>query len=110
MQENLIIVSKTDRGELLRILNQFIELYHEHLPIDFKIKLYKKEIDEYYLVCDNRIDNEIFNYLISYIKYPEDIEVELSVVGYKTLTNSGMYPENLLNQFAMIFTSTDDEN
>jgi hypothetical protein len=96
MQNNNIIIKGGTYLQIKKALEQWIELYIEHLKDKTKFKLFKVGSNEYRIKVDERLDNERFFFLINYLKYPEGIKYNVDVVGYTIGKDKNIFEANNL--------------
>jgi|GEM_PF-1273270 len=106
---NFIIISGGLGDDIKKALRQWLALYSTELVNNIKFELFKLGQERFLIVADKRINNEYFNYLINYLRYPEDIEYSISVEGYTILCDKEIYPQNLLDKKAQIYISDNDK-
>jgi hypothetical protein len=108
-KDNLIIIKGGSHSDIKKALQQWIELYSTDLETDIKFELYKTGQEGHLIVADKKLDNERFNYLVNYLRYPEGIKYEISIDGYVTAIDTKLYPKNLLNKKLHIYIPEDDK-
>ncbi len=107
--ENLIKIEGGSYDDIKKALRQWIVLYSKDLESNIKFELYRIGHESYLISADKRLNNERFNYLINYLRYPEGIEYNISIEGYTTVRNEKIYPKNLLNKKIIVYISDDDK-
>ncbi len=106
---NFIIIRGGLGDDIKKAIKQWLALNSTELVNNIKFELFKLGQERYLIVADKRINNEYFNYLINYLRYPEGIEYNISIDGYTTLCDKKMYPQNLLDKKAQIYISDNDK-
>lgn len=106
---NFIIIRGGLGDDIKKAIRQWLALNSTDLVDNIKFELFKLGQERYLIVADKRINNEYFNYLINYLRYPEGIEYNISVEGYTTLCDKEMYPKNLLDKKAQIYIPDNDK-
>jgi len=107
--DNFIIIKGGLCKDIKKALQQWIALYSKDLVRNIKLELYGLGQERYLIVADKRLNNEKFNYLINYLRYPEGIEYNISVEGYATVRDEKIYPQNLLNKKILVYLSDNDK-
>lgn len=95
-------------AQIKKAINDWIILYAEFLPQDFKIDYYKVDSNNHIIIPDQRLENERFNFLVNYLTYPSDLEYKVQVKGYTTISDTKIYPKDKLNYEIEIFIPSDD--
>jgi len=108
-KDNLIVIKGGSHSDIKKALQQWIELYSDDLETDIKFELYKTGQESHLIVADKRLNNEKFNFLVNYLRYPEDIEYKISIEGYTTAKKEKLYPENIQNKRLLIYISESDK-
>lgn len=94
-------------SKVKKALKQWIDLYIDQLDEKLTFKIYK--LDKGQLIkLNHQIKNELFFYLVNYLKYPEDINYNVRVRGYTTLKNQKLFPKEKLNQQLEVYIPTND--
>jgi hypothetical protein len=108
-KDNLIVIKGGSHSDIKKALQQWIELYSDDLETDIKFELYKTGQENHLIVADKRLNNEKFNFLVNYLRYPEDVEYKISIEGYTTAKKEKLYPENIQNKRLLIYMSESDK-
>lgn len=110
LEENIIFIENGQYADIKNALKQWIELYLDELDLNLKFKLF--EVDETHIVIElnKRIENTLFNFLINYLTYPENIKHKISVKGFTVIKDDKIFPKNLLNQAVQIFVPKNDKD
>jgi hypothetical protein len=103
---NFIQIKNGHYNDIKKALRQWIDLYSNDLPDDFAFKLYKHGQDCHIIKTDERLNNELFYYLINYLNYPENIEYNINIEGFTT----GKEDNILKNKKLLIYISPTDED
>ena len=107
--DNLIKIKGGSYDDIKKALRQWIALYSNDLESNIKFELYKIGQESYLIAADKRLNNEKFNFLINYLRYPEGIEYNISIEGYTTARHEKIYPKNLLNKKIIVYISDNDK-
>lgn len=107
--DNFIIIKGGLYNDIKKALRQWIALYSKDLVRNIKLELYGLGQERHLIVADKRLNNEKFNYLINYLRYPEGIEYNISIEGYATVHDEKIYPQNLLNKKILVYLSDNDK-
>lgn len=108
-KDNLIVIKGGSHSDIKRALQQWIELYSNDLETYIKFEFYKTGQENHLIVADKRLNNEKFNFLVNYLRYPEGIEYKINIEGYTTAKKEKLYPENILNKRLIIYISDNDK-
>ena len=82
MPDNLIIIKGGAYSDVKKALKQWINLYTKQLQDDFVFKLYKNGRGNHIIQADQRLDNDLFYYLVNYLNYPEGIDYKIDIEGF----------------------------
>jgi hypothetical protein len=82
--DNLIVITGGAYADVKRALEQWINLYAEDLQDDFVFKIFKNGYWKHVILADERLDNNLFYYLINYLNDPEGISYEIDLEGFTT--------------------------
>ena len=107
--DNLIKIKGGSYEDIKKALRQWIVLYSKDLESNIKFELYKIGQESYLIAADKRLNNEKFNFLINYLRYPEGIEYNISIEGYSTVRDEKIYPKNLLNKKIIVYVPDNDK-
>ena len=80
--DNLITIKGGVYNDIKKALKQWIELYNDQLQDELTFELYKNGRGNHIIKADNRLDNELFYYLVNYLKYPKNIEYNIKIEGF----------------------------
>ena len=80
--ENLILIKGGTYNEVKKALKQWINLYVENLPDDLVFKLFKNSQGTHIIQVDERLDNDMFYFLVNYLNYPEWVDYKIDIVGF----------------------------
>lgn len=108
-KDNLIKIKGGLYDDIKKALRQWIVLYSKDLESNIKFELYKIGQESYLIATDKRLNNEKFNFLINYLRYPEGIEYNISIEGYSTVRDEKIYPKNLLNKKIIVYVPDNDK-
>ena len=107
--DNLIKIKGGSYDDIKKALQQWIMLYSRDLESNIKFELYKIGQENYLIAADKRLNNEKFNFLINYLRYPEGIKYNISIEGYSTVRDEKLYPKNLLNKKIIVYVPDNDK-
>ena len=107
--DNLIKIKGGSYDDIKKALQQWIMLYSRDLESNIKFELYKIGQENYLIAADKRLNNEKFNFLINYLRYPEGIKYNISIEGYSTVLDEKLYPKNLLNKKIIVYVPDNDK-
>jgi hypothetical protein len=108
-KDNLIKIKGGSYDDIKKALKQWIMLYSNELGNNIKFELYKIEQESYMIVADKRLNNEKFNYLINYLRHPEEIEYKIDIEGYTTAREEKTYSKRLLNKKIIVYVPNNDK-
>jgi hypothetical protein len=108
-KDNLIKIKGGSYDDIKKALQQWIMLYSRDLESNIKFELYKIGQENYLIAADKRLNNEKFNFLINYLRYPEGINYNISIEGYSTVRDEKLYPKNLLNKKIIVYVPDNDK-
>ena len=103
IDRNLILIEGGAYLDIKKALRQWIDLYSNSIDSDCRFELYKNGRAKHIIKVDNKIDNERFNFLVNYLKYPVGIDYNINVVGYTTITDPNLFLKENLNSQVLIF-------
>lgn len=107
--ENFIVIRDSSYNDIKKALLQWIELYTEDLTFEVSFELYKIDIETYLISVDKRIENEDFNYLVNYLRYPEDFDYTFNTEGYTVAKNKELYPREIIGKKLQIYVPDNDK-
>ena len=107
--KSYITIEGGTSAQIKKAINEWMDLYFESLPSDFKMDFFKIDSKKYVLIPDQRLENERFNFLVNYLNYPGDNEYKVRVNGYTVISDTNIYPKEKLNFEIEIFIPADDK-
>ena len=90
--KNILFIEGGACADIKKALVQWIDLSSDILGEGLTFELYKDERGKHIIKADDNLSNEQFNYLLNYLKYPEDIEYKINITGYTTITKPTVFP------------------
>lgn len=105
---NLIIVRGGSFADVIKALKQWVKKYNRDLNGDVLLKVYKKATGYHIIQVDGELDNSLFNYLVNYIQYPEDIIYKVKAIGFTTATDSFLYESELIGKRIQVYIPEND--
>ena len=84
MIDNIIVIEGGADTNIKEALRQWIESYASDLPIDFSFILSTNEQGIHVIQADERLDNDLFYFLVNYLDCAKGIEHDASVKGFTT--------------------------
>ena len=103
--EKIIIIKGGSYNDVKKALRQWIDLYLDNPSDDFRLELYKNGRGRHIVKVDQRVKNDLFFYLVNYLKYPEGIEYNVDIEGFTT----GEANSNLDDQELLVYISENDK-
>lgn len=85
IKQNTIYITGGTYALLIKALEQWIEAYTDVLNPDFIFQINPVSNNKHIIIADKRLDNELFLFLVNYIKFPANIEYNISLKAYATL-------------------------
>ena len=85
IKQNTIYITGGTYALLIKTLEQWIERYSDVLNPDFIFQINPVTNNKHIIIADKRLDNELFFFLVNYIKFPENIEYNINLKAYATL-------------------------
>lgn len=85
-RSNIIFVHGGKLKDVQRVLEQWIDAYFSQMNNEFVFRLYRNGPAKYVIVADEKLENDLFYFLVNYIKYPVGIDYEVEVEGFTTGT------------------------
>jgi len=107
--KNQLFIEKASGQKIMKALYQWIDLYNEILIEGTQFKVYS--LKNNYTVIDivGEITNELFFFLVNYLKYPENINYSIEINAF-TQIESKDFPKDLMSKQIKIFISKYDED
>jgi len=104
--DNLITIKGGAYNDIKKALQQWIDMYSSKLHDGLIFELYRKGKGNHIIKVDEKLDNELFYYLVNYLVYPENIEYKIEIRGFTTGKD-----ENILkNKKLLVYISTTDKD
>lgn len=85
IKQNTIYITGGTYALLIKALEQWIEAYTDVLNPDFIFQINPVSNNKHIIIADKRLDNELFFFLVNYIKFPANIEYNISLKAYAIL-------------------------
>ena len=85
-RSNIIFVHGGKLKDVQRALEQWIDAYFSQMNNEFVFRLYRNGPAKYVIVADEKLENDLFYFLVNYIKYPVGIDYKVEVEGFTTGT------------------------
>jgi hypothetical protein len=104
--DNLIVIKGGAYTDVKKALRQWINLYAEDLQDDFVFKVFKNGRGKHVILADERLDNNLFYYLVNHLNDPEDINYKIDLEGFTT----GKEDNILKNQKILVYISSTDRD
>jgi len=101
--DNLILIKGGSFNDVKKALHQWIEINSDNLDALLKFYLYDEGKGNYIIIAEEELENEKFNSLIIYLKYPDDIFYDIEIEGYTTAHDEKIYPQEALNKRLLIY-------
>jgi hypothetical protein len=77
--DNIVFVHGGSFENVKKALQQWCDAY----KLNVEFHLHKNGRGEHIVTTENNIDLEHFEYLVNYLKYPENIQLNAKIIGYK---------------------------
>lgn len=107
-EENIIKINGGAYGDVKKALRAWVEIYNDQLAPGVKFELYRNGNDSQVIKVKGVIDNELFNYLVNYLRYPEGVVYNVDVEGYTTATDPNLFPVAVLRKRVLVYVSPRD--
>ncbi|HMK27852.1 MAG TPA: hypothetical protein VK483_17595 [Chitinophagaceae bacterium] len=107
--KNILFIEGGACADIKKALVQWIDLSSDILGEGLTFELYKDERGKHIIKADDNLSNEQFNYLLNYLKYPEDIEYKINITGYTTITKPTVFPAKRMGEEILIFIPESDD-
>ncbi|MFM7022298.1 MAG: hypothetical protein ACKOXB_04915 [Flavobacteriales bacterium] len=101
--ENIVLIKGGSSSDIKKALQQWINLYAKHIPLNTQFELYKNE-SNHLIKVRGTLSNDYFFYLVNYLAYPEEIQYHVEVAGYTT----GDRKTKLENKSLLVYLSKND--
>ena len=88
--DNLVVVEGGIYTNIKKALRQWMESYASDLPDDFSFTLFTNENGIHFIQVDERLDNDLFYFLVNYLDCPKGIKHDVSVKGFTTGKKKGL--------------------
>lgn len=103
IKQNTIYITGGTYALLIKALEQWIEAYTDVLNPDFIFQINPVSNNKHIIIADKRLDNELFFFLVNYIKFPANIEYNISLKAYAILKS------HFTGKQAMIYIEENDK-
>jgi len=107
-QDNIIIIEGGSYINVKKALKDWINLYVESIDPDVEFELYNDGGARHIIKIENNLSNELFNYLVNYLEYPEGINYKVTVEGYTVANDKHIYPKDCINKYIQVFIPEND--
>ena len=81
---NLIITEGGTSNDVKKALRQWIGLYADKLPDDVSFKVSTSQLGTHLIQADERLENDLFYFLINYLDCPKGIKYTVNIKGFTT--------------------------
>lgn len=108
-KHNLINIKGGSYDEIKKALKQWIMSNSDDLDDNLKFEIYKTGQESYLIAADKRLNNEYFDYLINYMRYPDEIKYSISIEGYTTVRDEKAYSKSFLNKKIIVYVPDNDK-
>jgi len=107
--ENYIKIERAEKPLILKALQQFSNMYASSgVTNDLAIYQSKDRSDLFTIKSNDQIDLERFKYLVNYLKYPEEINYDIDVNGYWTISEADQNKNLVKGKRVMFYLSPAD--
>ena len=106
---NILFIEGGAYADIKKALEQWIDPSSDVLGKGLAFGLYKDEKDRHIIKADDDLPNEQFNYLLNYLKYPEEIEYKINITGFTTITKPTVFPAERMGEEILIFIPESDD-
>lgn len=103
MEKNIIFVENCNLRSIKNILNNWRWFYSELALNLIEFKCWNIVDDKLILAANEKLTNELFVYLVNYIKYSEGKESKIEVKGYTIAEDENVFPNEFLNKEVLIY-------
>ena len=107
-QNSFITIQDCLLSQVKQAVKQWIDKYQDSLYKDFQITLYQHDTDKYVLIPDQKIDNQLFNFLVNYLHYPDNINYNPKISGFTIVKDTTIFPKDIFNYEIEIFIPKND--
>jgi hypothetical protein len=108
IDKSIIYIENGEFSQVKNAIENWIELYFDDLNKKLIFKIYKVSYNYTVIELNMDIKNELFNYLVNYLKYPENIDYKVDVNGFTRIKDKKLFSKNLINERIQIFVPIDD--
>lgn len=105
---NLIIVRGGSFADVIKALKQWVKKYNRDVNGNVLLKVFKKSTGYHIIQVEGELDNSLFNYLVNYIQYPEDIKYKVRAIGFTIATDSFIYDSLLIGKRIQVYVPEND--
>jgi len=103
---NLIIIKGGAYLDIKKALKQWIDIYLEKLQEDFVFKLFKNGRGKHIILADERLENNLFYFLVNHLDCPEGIDYKIDIEGFTT----GKEDNILKDKKLLVYISSTDKD
>lgn len=109
MEKNIILVENCNLGRIKNILNNWRWFYSELKLNLIEFKCWNIVDNKLILAANERLSNELFVYLVNYIKYSEGKESKIEVKGYTVAEDENIFPNEFINKEVLVYLPNDNK-
>ncbi len=106
---NIIFIEGGAYTDIKKALGQWLDASADTLTAGLFFELYKNERGKHIVKADDKLENEQFNYLLNYLKYPEDIEYKIEVTGFTKISKPTIFPIERIGEEILVFIPESDD-
>jgi len=105
---NTIFIEGCSYSDIKKALNQWIDLYADDFETIQKFELFNTGDVNHIIKADDKLPNNQFNYLVNYLKYPENIDYKINIKAYTKVSSPTPFPKERKGEEIMIFIPESD--
>lgn len=109
MVKNIIVVENCNLNNIKDILNDWRWFYSELAINSVEFKCWNIVEDKLILLANEKLSNELFVFLVNYIKYSNGKESKIEVKGYTKAEDENVFPNEILNKEVLIYLPKDNK-
>lgn len=102
-----VFIRGASQSEIRKAIQQFSNTYADS-EATRGVRLYSSKDNLFVINVSEKMDLEIFKYLINYLNYPEGIEYKIDIKGFWTVGPSDRIKKDHLGQRVMFYISSKD--
>lgn len=106
---NILFIEGGTYTDIKKALGQWLDASTDILTPGLFFELYKNGRGKHIVKADDKLENEQFNYLLNYLKYPEDIDYKIEVTGVTTIFEPTVFPIERIGEEILIFIPESDD-